>query len=209
MVNQIQFLDDGGVKKMLFDTNKIAFHEDCCCGCQYCGGSGTPSTWEVTISDIIICDTCVDIGAGQYFIHSMNTGNYNGVFTLEQTADKCVWEITVQGYEVEENFYDGAPEPCAGITPATTTHTGTYHIVLQRTITNWKLTADHIGTCVEEPDSTGLTIPIFTDTIGISADDCMENQSFTNDITFCVPILGCGATGRTGHEGSVTAVPSA
>jgi hypothetical protein len=43
-MGNVRFLDDGGVKKVLFDTGAVAMHEDCCCGCGCCETqTSTPS----------------------------------------------------------------------------------------------------------------------------------------------------------------------
>ncbi len=59
MANEIQFFDDGGVKKMLFESNKIAFNTACCCDGGDCPG-GTIGTgvcwWEPTPQDLLGTD---------------------------------------------------------------------------------------------------------------------------------------------------------
>ncbi len=70
-VNQIQFMDG----HILFgdssgnNTDKIAFHEDCCCGdCDYCSGE-TPSEFLVTIPALsnLACSECASL-AGDYTV---------------------------------------------------------------------------------------------------------------------------------------------
>ena len=68
MVNQIQFYDDEGTKKVLFDSNKVAFHEDCCCG---------PS-----------CDDCpADDGVSYYYLDDYNMATPASPFTAANTGD--------------------------------------------------------------------------------------------------------------------------
>ncbi len=97
MANAIQFYDG----KILFgdsageNTDKIAFHEDCCCVfgdlvCQHCKGSGNnaPDDYEVVIAgltDAAGCDDGIDFNCSP----TMN-GTFSLTF-LDAGVNYCTW----------------------------------------------------------------------------------------------------------------------
>lgn len=88
MTNAIQFYDN----KILFgdsegnNTDKIAFHEDCCCPgiqCTHCTTSRGPEEFQIVLAGF----TGIDGGCG-------DCASIDGTYIV-QYSDTCIWEYTL------------------------------------------------------------------------------------------------------------------
>lgn len=173
--------------------------DDCCCGgcpcddnsCGNCATNETPSTFELTLADIVWC-TCLDNGDGT---SSSFSGDPNGTYTL--TGGACVWSYTAgSAGPITGNFVlYGSATDCTG--SSTNYPPDDFVITLTRGATTWTLVVQ--STAVSGPFR---TVTWFSKTWAATGDECCSPLSANNGNTGCGPGLA-----SVGYNGSATLTP--